>query len=59
MSTILTSKRVYLDTCCWNRPFDLPQSGRVKLETDAVLYLLNLCKDVFTLYLRVILSLLK
>ncbi len=28
--------RVYLDTCCWNRLFDLPQTGRIRLESQAV-----------------------
>ncbi len=36
---------VYLDTCCWNRLFDRPQIGRVKLETDAVLELLALAEQ--------------
>ena len=30
--------RVYLDNCCFNRPFDNQSSIRVKLETDAKLY---------------------
>lgn len=30
--------RVYLDNCCFNRPFDDQSSIRVKLETDAKLY---------------------
>ena len=30
--------RVYLDNCCFNRPFDNQESIRVKLETDAKLY---------------------
>ncbi|HVW99552.1 MAG TPA: PIN domain-containing protein, partial [Candidatus Babeliaceae bacterium] len=29
---------VYLDNCCFNRPFDDQSSIRVKLETDAKLY---------------------
>lgn len=31
-------KRIYLDNCCFNRPFDNQSSIRVKLETDAKLY---------------------
>ena len=32
--------RVYLDTCCLNRPFDDPSSDRVRLEAAAVLIIL-------------------
>jgi predicted nucleic acid-binding protein len=28
--------RLYLDTCCYNRPFDEQSSDRVRLETEAV-----------------------
>lgn len=31
--------RIYLDNCCFNRPFDDQSSIRVKLETDAKLYI--------------------
>ena len=30
--------RIYLDNCCFNRPFDNQSSIRIKLETDAKLY---------------------
>lgn len=30
--------RIYLDNCCFNRPFDNQNSIRVKMETDAKLY---------------------
>ena len=30
---------IYLDNCCFNRPFDDQASIRVKLETDAKLYI--------------------
>jgi hypothetical protein len=30
--------RIYLDNCCFNRPFDNQSSIRVKLETDAKLF---------------------
>jgi predicted nucleic acid-binding protein len=30
--------RIYLDNCCFNRPFDNQSNIRVKLETDAKLY---------------------
>jgi hypothetical protein len=32
--------RVYLDTCCLNRPFDDPISDRVRWEAAAVLIIL-------------------
>jgi len=33
--------RVYLDTCCFNRPFDDQKQDRVRLETDAIIGILN------------------
>ena len=30
---------IYLDNCCFNRPFDDQSSMRIKLETDAKLYI--------------------
>ena len=35
--------RVYLDTCCFSRPLDDQEQLRVKLETDAVLDILEHC----------------
>lgn len=34
--------RVYLDNCCYNRPFDLPDEVQIKLETDAKIYIQEL-----------------
>lgn len=31
--------RVYLDNCCLNRPFDSQTGIRIKLETDAKLFI--------------------
>lgn len=31
--------RVYLDNCCFNRPFDKQSGIRIKLETDAKLFI--------------------
>jgi len=31
--------RVYLDNCCFNRPFDDKSQIRVKLEAEAKLYI--------------------
>ncbi len=36
--------RVYLDNCCFNRPFDDQSSIRVKLETDAKLYVQSMVR---------------
>jgi len=36
--------RVYLDNCCFNRPFDDQSSIRVKLETDAKLYIQSMIR---------------
>ncbi|MCC8015337.1 MAG: PIN domain-containing protein [Eubacterium sp.] len=33
-------KKVYLDCCCYNRPFDDQSQERIHLETDAVLSIL-------------------
>jgi predicted nucleic acid-binding protein len=32
--------RVYLDTCCFNRPLDDQEQLRVRLESQAILYIL-------------------
>ncbi|MCR8561256.1 hypothetical protein KXD93_26625 [Mucilaginibacter sp. BJC16-A38] len=37
--------RIYLDNCCFNRPFDNQSSIRVKLETDAKLYVQLLIRE--------------
>ena len=36
--------RVYLDICCLNMPFDDQSKERIKLETDAVLSILDNCQ---------------
>lgn len=36
--------KVYLDACCLNRPFDDQSQDRIKLETNAVLSILNHCQ---------------
>lgn len=33
--------KLYLDTCCLNRPFDDPSQDRIRLEAEAVLIVLN------------------
>jgi hypothetical protein len=37
--------RVYLDTCCLNRPFDSPSQARVLLEADAILAIVQRCQN--------------
>ncbi len=34
--------RIYFDVCCWNRPFDDQSQNRVRLETEAVLGILEM-----------------
>ncbi len=36
--------KVYLDACCLNRPFDDQSQDRIRLETDAVLGILDRCQ---------------
>jgi predicted nucleic acid-binding protein len=35
-------KMLYLDVCCWNRPFDDQSESRVRLEAEAVLSILEM-----------------
>jgi predicted nucleic acid-binding protein len=37
--------KVYLDNCCYNRPFDDQDQIRIHLETQAKLYIQELIKD--------------
>ena len=37
--------RIYLDVCCYNRPFDDLTQLRVRLEAEAVLALLSLVRE--------------
>jgi len=42
--------KLYLDTCCLNRPFDDQSQARVSLESQAILSILAKCEaGVFTL----------
>ena len=36
--------RIYLDVCCLNRPFDDQRQDRIRLETEAVLLILEHCE---------------
>ncbi len=44
--------RIYLDVCCWNRPFDDFSQERIRLEAEAVL----LIYEKFRLGIWVLLS---
>jgi predicted nucleic acid-binding protein len=37
----MTTKRIYLDVCCLNRPFDNQSIDRVRLEAEAVVLVLK------------------
>ena len=37
-------RRIYLDVCCLNRPFDDQEQDRVRLEAEAVLLILKHCE---------------
>jgi len=36
--------KLYLDVCCWNRPFDDQSQTRVRLEAEAVLSVLEMAQ---------------
>ena len=35
---------IYLDNCCYNRPFDDQMQNKVVLETEAIFAILEMCK---------------
>lgn len=37
-------KKIYLDVCCLNRPFDDQSQDRIRIETDAILSILRKCE---------------
>ena len=37
--------RVYLDNCCYNRPFDEQDSIKIRIETESKIYIQNLIKQ--------------
>lgn len=37
--------RVYLDVCCYNRPFDNQADSIVRMETEAILAILSECEQ--------------
>jgi predicted nucleic acid-binding protein len=44
-----TGIKVYLDVCCLCRPFDESQDNRITLKADAVLAILDKCKERWVL----------
>lgn len=34
--------KIYLDNCCYNRPFDNQSQGRIRLESEAILSILQM-----------------
>ncbi len=37
--------KIYLDVCCFNRPFDEQEQLRIRLETEAILEIISKCKS--------------
>ena len=37
--------KIYLDNCCFNRPYDDQSNIRIRLETEAKSYIQNLIKE--------------
>jgi predicted nucleic acid-binding protein len=37
--------KIYLEMCCFNRPYDIQTAARIKLETEAKLYIQNAVLD--------------
>ncbi len=37
--------RIYLDNCCFNRPFDDQSQLRIRIETEAKLYVQDLIRQ--------------
>ena len=37
--------KLYLDNCCYNRPYDDQTQERIHLEGEAVLAIINKCKQ--------------
>jgi predicted nucleic acid-binding protein len=44
MADFTPIRRIYLDVCCLNRPFDDQRQDRIQLEAEAVLLLLARCQ---------------
>ena len=43
--------KIYLDCCCFNRPFDDQSDDKVRLESEAVLSIIDRCEaDIWDVY---------
>ena len=40
----MKARKIYLDVCCLNRPFDQQSQARIRLETEAILEIINYCQ---------------
>ena len=40
-ATDMSEKRIYLDMCCWKRPFDDQSQDRIRLETEAIVLIIE------------------
>jgi hypothetical protein len=41
--------RLYMDVCCLNRPFDDQSQDRIRIESEAILAILNKCLNDWAL----------
>ncbi|MBU3968051.1 MAG: PIN domain-containing protein [Euryarchaeota archaeon] len=41
--------RLYMDVCCLNRPFDDQSQDRIRIESEAIMAILNKCLNEWTL----------
>ncbi len=47
MALVKFNKKIYLDVCCYNRPFDDLSDDRIRLESEAVAIILERCEQDF------------
>ena len=43
LKSVADAMRIYMDLCCWNRPFDDQSQDRVYMESKAILSILARC----------------
>jgi hypothetical protein len=41
----LAKLKIYMDSCCFNRPFDDLSNEKVRLECEAVITIINKCES--------------
>ena len=44
---MLGKLKIYLDCCCFNRPFDDASDDKVRLESEAIVTIIDRCEDGF------------